>query len=41
MKAIDLGAAAPHSSSDQACYLEWQTQLFQKCDVARIPTQIL
>src|ERR1700747_2265630 len=35
------GDVALHSSSDQACYLEWQTQLFQKCDVARIATQIL
>jgi len=24
-----------YSSSDQACYLEWQAQLFQKCDVGQ------
>ena len=35
------GDTALHSSSDQACYLEWQTQLLQESDVARIATHIL
>jgi hypothetical protein len=35
------GDTALHSSSDQQCYLEWQTQLFQKCGIARIATQVL